>query len=224
MAEDVGGQVTRVLGEMSAGGAAGARASGELLPLVYEELKRLARARLAHVPPGNTLQATALVHEAYLRLVGVGPMDGKKKDERWDGRGHFFGAAAQAMRDILVEQARRKGRLKAGGGRRREEAREDQAQTPVIGGPLEVMGAAEDMLALDEAMRGLEAADARKAKIVMLKFFAGLEHEAIAGIVGVSVPTVDRDLKFAKAWLAREVAQLTKAGETSGGERVGGER
>lgn len=129
-----------------------------------------------------------------MRLVGAA-------DPGWENRAHFFGAAAIAMRDILVEQARRKSRIKAGGGRKRE-SDDHIDQTPAIDSPDDL---GDDMLALDDALRALEREDARKAQCVMLKYFAGLEHEQIALAIGVSLPTVDRDLRFARAWLARHV-------------------
>jgi RNA polymerase sigma factor (TIGR02999 family) len=193
-------EVTRLLAAIDAGDR---QAAADLLPLVYEQLRVLARSRMGHVPPGNTLQPTALVHEAFMRLVG--DTAGGTSKPAWQGRGHFFGAAAQAMRDILVEQARRKGRLKAGGDRRRENLDGVDAGTPEISTPTGALGVADDMLALNDALRKLEADDPRKASAVLLKYFAGLEHDAIAGILGVSVPTVDRDLRFARVWLAREM-------------------
>lgn len=170
-------------------------ASSRLLPLVYDQLRALARSKLAHIPPGNTLQPTALVHEAYLRLIG------NKGDPSWDHRGHFFGAAARAMRDILVDQARHKSSLKAGGVRRRAELDD----TPLIEAPADLGEDGERMIALDAAIRRLEAENPRKAEMLMLKYFAGLDHESIAAILNVSVPTLDRDLRFARAWLAREL-------------------
>lgn len=177
-------------------------AAAQLLPLVYDQLKVLARSRMAHVPPGNTLQPTALVHEAYLRLIGG--INGA--DPGWEGRGHFFGAAARAMRDILVEQARRKAGPKAGGGRRRESLEDaDSAQTPAFGDPDGLSEFGENMLAMNTALAKLESLDPRKAEVVMLKFFTGLEHTDIAQMLGTSVPTVERDWKFARVWLAREM-------------------
>jgi RNA polymerase sigma factor (TIGR02999 family) len=161
------------------------QAAADLLPLVYSALRRLAQARMAKTPPGNTLQPTALVHEAYLRLVG-------SDDPSWSGRAHFFGAAAQAMRDILVEQARRKGRLRRGGDRKREEL--DKVE-PVIEPP------AEDLLALNEGLALLEQANPRSGKIVMLRYFAGLKNEEIAEALGVSVRTVEREWRASKAFL-----------------------
>lgn len=177
-------------------------AAAQLLPLVYDQLKVLARSRMAHVPPGNTLQPTALVHEAYLRLIGG--VHGV--DPGWEGRGHFFGAAARAMRDILVEQARRKAGPKAGGGRKRESLdAADDAATPEFGDPDGLSEFGENLLAMNAALVRLETLDPRKAEVVMLKFFTGLEHADIARILGTSVPTVERDWKFARVWLAREM-------------------
>ena len=174
-------------------GPAGARVNPamarDLLPLVYEELRRLARARLRHVPPGQTLQPTALVHEAYLRVVG-------DADPGWDGRGHFFAAAARAMRDILVEEARRKMALKRGGDRRRVGA--DQVE-PAVAPP------SEDILAVDEAIRRLETDDPRKGQIVNLRYFARLTAAETASALGISVGTVGREWRYIRAWLAREL-------------------
>lgn len=207
MPESDPAQVTQMLAAIRSGDR---QAATDLLPLVYDQLRILARSRLAHAPPGNTLQATALVHEAYLRLVG------DASDPGWDGRGHFFGAAAQAMRDILVEQARRKGRIKAGGGRKRESLDAAESDTPHIETPSQALGIADDMLALDAALKRMEAEDPRKAQAVMLKYFAGLEHEAIAGIMGVSIPTLDRDLRFARVWLAKEMKSTNFAPRNDG--------
>jgi RNA polymerase sigma factor (TIGR02999 family) len=161
------------------------QAAADLLPLVYTELRRLARARMAKTPPGNTLQPTALVHEAYVRLIG-------SEDPSWDSRGHFFAAAAQAMRRILVEQARRKASKKHGGGRKRVDL---DAFEPRVEPP------SENLLALDEAMTRLEQADPRQAKIVMLRYFAGLTNEEAAATLGVSLRTVEREWRFARAFL-----------------------
>lgn len=188
-------QVTAVLRLMSGGDT---NAASRLLPLVYDQLRALARSRMAHIPPGNTLQPTALVHEAYLRIVG------HNGDQSWDHRGHFFGAAARAMRDILVEQARHKASIKAGGDRRRAPLDDADPALPVIDDSLG-LGDGYRMLALDAALKRLEAKDPRKVEAIMLKYFAGLEHGAIAGILGISVPTLDRDLRFARVWLAREL-------------------
>jgi len=140
---------------------------------------------MAKTPPGNTLQPTALVHEAFLRLIG-------SDQPNWDSRGHFFAAAAQAMRQILVEQARRKASAKHGGGRKRVDV---ERAEPVIEPP------AEDLLALEEALTRLEQADRRKGRIVMLRYFAGLTTEETAAALGVSVPTVEREWRFIRTFL-----------------------
>lgn len=180
------GEVTLVLQAAASGDR---EAAERLLPLVYNELRALARARLAKTPPGNTLQPTALVHEAYIKAVG-------KADPGWDGRGHFFGAAARAMRNILVDQARRKAALRHGGDRRRDALAPDE---------LPIEAPTDNLLALDDALTRLEKEDPRKAQVVMLRFFSGLSHEQIAELLGVSVPTVERDWRFARAWLAKEL-------------------
>jgi RNA polymerase sigma factor (TIGR02999 family) len=161
----------------------------ELLPLVYEELRALARARVAREAPGQTIEATVLVHEAWMRLVG---------DEApgWNGRGHFFGAAALAMRRILVEQARRKARLKHGGGRARQEL--DDVD-------LAVQPPDTDVLAVEEALRRLETQDERKGRIVELRYFAGLTNEETAATLGLSVGTIEREWRFIRAWLQEEL-------------------
>jgi RNA polymerase sigma factor (TIGR02999 family) len=168
---------------LSAIGQGDAHAAGQLLPLVYDELRRLAAQKLAHEKPGQTLQPTALVHEAYLRLVGGA-------DEHWDGRGHFFAAAAEAMRRILVENARRKGRLKHGGALHREELQDQPAPTPD-----------EELLALDDGLTRLAAEDPVAARVVELRQFAGLGHEAIAEALGVTVYRARQKSAYARAWL-----------------------
>jgi RNA polymerase sigma factor (TIGR02999 family) len=155
-----------------------------LLPLVYDELRRLAAHRLTREAPGQTLQATALVHEAYLRLVGGDP------DRMWDGRGHFFAAAAEAMRRILVESARRKSRRKRGGGLRRI----DLADTPTPDPD-------DDLLALDEALTRLADEDPVSAKVVELRQFAGLGHEQVAATLGITVYLARQKWTYARAWL-----------------------
>jgi RNA polymerase sigma factor (TIGR02999 family) len=175
--------VTRILSAIEQGDS---QASGQLLPLVYDELRKLAAQRLAREKPGQTLQATALVHDAYLRLVDPGDA------RRWDGRGHFFAAAAEAMRRILVENARRKAGPKAGGDRERVDF---DAVEPAIEGPRV------DLIALDEALTALEAKDRRKADLVRLRFFAGLTVEQAAEALGVSVATAHNDWSYAKGWL-----------------------
>ena len=171
--------------------ARGARIGAhELLPLVYDELRGLARAALARERPGQTLQATALVHEAYLRVAG-------EADPGWNGRGHFFGAAARAMRRLLVEQARKKARLRHGGGLERAELDDDA---------LAIEAPGLDVLAVDEALERLEREDQRKGRIVELRYFAGLTNEETAEVLAVSVGTVERDWRFIKAWLRTELA------------------
>ena len=183
--------------------AEGHRSAEALLPLVYEELRALARSRLRREKPGQTLQATALVHEAYLRVVG-------DADPGWNGRGHFFGAAALAMRRILVEQARRKGRIRHGGGQQRTRVeRTDGADA----GNLMIEPPGEDVLAVDEAVRRLEAEDPRKGQIVDLRYFAGLTAAETAEALGVSVGTVEREWRFIRAWLRAELSEGGKSGE-----------
>jgi len=164
--------------------------SAHLLPLLYDELRRLARSRMARMAPGNTLQPTALVHEAYVRLAASGT--------RWNGKGHFFGAAARAMRQILVDQARRKKAVKHGGHQERIDVDEIDIAVEF---PLE------DMLALDQALDRLQRDDPRKAEILMLRYFAGLEREEVADILGISIRTVDREWSFAVARLQKEIVE-----------------
>jgi RNA polymerase sigma factor (TIGR02999 family) len=164
------------------------QAAAELLPLVYDELRKLAAAKLAGEKPGQTLDATALVHEAYLRLVG---------DQQFDGRGHFFGAAAEAVRRILVESARRKKAAKRGGGRQREELDADRIAAPEP---------AADLLALDEALDRLAAKDSLKADLVKLRYFAGLTADQAAGALGISPSAADRHWTYARAWLRRAMS------------------
>lgn len=191
--------VTRVLSEIEKGDP---RAADRLLPLIYDELRKLAASRLADEAPGQTLQATGLVHEAYLRLVG-----GAAAPDAWNGRGHFFGAAAEAMRRILIENARRKRAAKRDGGRRRVSLE-----------GLEVADTAppEQLLALDEALSRLAAEDPQKAELVKLRFFAGLTIEAAAEVLEISPATAKRWWTFAKIWLLREA----RGGD---GEAVGDE-
>lgn len=179
-------EVTRLLRELSEGGK---HRGEDLLPLVYKELQALARSRMAREKVGQTLQATALVHEAYLRLVG-------QADPGWNSRRHFFGAAARAMRRILVEQARRKGRQRHGGGRDREPLEEIELPDALPG---------HDMLAIDEAVARLEDRDPRKGQIINLRFFAGLTAEETAEALDVSLGTVEREWRFIKAWLRTEL-------------------
>jgi len=179
------GDVTRILADIQRGDR---QAAAQLLPLVYDELRKLAAVRLAHEDPGQTLQPTALVHEAYLRLVG--PAD----DRRWEGRGHFFAAAAEAMRRILVEAARRKKRLRHGGGLRRVEL---PADGPAITGSLD------DVLAVHEALDRLAAADAQAAELVKLHYFGGLTIDQAADVLGVSTRKAYIIWAYARAWLFR---------------------
>jgi RNA polymerase sigma factor (TIGR02999 family) len=160
------------------------QAAEQLLPLIYDELRRLAARKLARESPGQTLQATALVHEAYLRLVGDAP------DRQWENPGHFFAAAAQAMRHILVEAARRKARQKRGGGRRRIDLVDTPAPDPD-----------EDLLALDDALNRLASEDPVAAKVIELRQFAGLGHEEIARALGITVYAARQKWTYARAWL-----------------------
>jgi RNA polymerase sigma factor (TIGR02999 family) len=179
------------------------RTADELLPEVYAELRRLAAALTNKIQPGQTLQPTALVHEAYMRLV-------KNQDPGWEGRRHFFGAAAQAMREILIEQARRKDSRKRGGGAHRLELSEGLA---LIEPP------ADDLLALDEAIGHLRAAKPHVAEVVLLRYFTGLSVEETADVIGRSVSSVTRDWRFARAWLAGQLGDRAPAdpGEASAG-------
>jgi RNA polymerase sigma factor (TIGR02999 family) len=181
--------VTRLLDAAAAGDR---KAAADLLPLVYDELRRLAAARMAEERPGQTLQATALVHEAYLRLVSSGRPDG------WDGRGHFFAAAAEAMRRILVEAARRKGRARHGGGQRRLDLGESALVTESPGN---------DLLAIDEALTCLAELDPKRAELVKLRFFAGLTMPEAAAALGISVATAERHWAFARTWLYAELSE-----------------
>jgi RNA polymerase sigma factor (TIGR02999 family) len=163
----------------------------ELLPLVYEELRLLAAQKLSHEAPGQTLQATALVHEAYIRLVGDEP-------QSWENRGHFFAAAAEAMRRILVENARRKKSLKRGGHRQRADL---TTADPAV------EGVSEDLLALDEALQKLAQVDRLKADLVKLRYFAGLTLDEAAQALGLARSTVGEHWAYARAWLRVEVAK-----------------
>jgi len=178
--------VTRILSAIEQGDA---RATNELLPLVYEELRRLASYKMSHEPPGQTLQATALVHEAYIRLVG-------SEAQNWNSRTHFFAAAAEAMRRILIDNARRKQRLKRGG---RQQKVDLQKADKAMNGP------STDLLALDDALTKLAREDAVKADLVKLRYFAGLTLEQAAGFLGLSQTTAKRYWTYARAWLFREI-------------------
>jgi RNA polymerase sigma factor (TIGR02999 family) len=173
----------------SDGSATEMQPAAELLPAVYAELRRLAVALSGRLPPGQTLQPTALVHEAYLRLVG-------EQDPGWQGRRHFFGAAARAMRDILVEQARRKAAHKRGGSARRVELTEDLA---IVEPP------ADDLLAVDEAIQKLRTKKPHLAEFAMLRYFAGLSADETAAVLGMSPSTLAREWRFTRAWLVRQL-------------------
>jgi RNA polymerase sigma factor (TIGR02999 family) len=187
------GNVTRILTAVEQGDRA---AADELLPLVYQELRKLAAQKLNHEKPGQTLEATALVHEAYLRLVDDAPSRG------WDHRGHFFAAAAEAMRRILVENARRKRGPKHGGNLKRQDLDEAALAAPDL---------PDDLLELDAALDKLARIDARKAELVKLRFFSGLTVAEAAQALGIAPSTADRDWAYAKAWLYREIAKGSAA-------------
>lgn len=185
--------VTRILAAIEGGDP---QASAELLPLVYQELRRLAAARLAHEAPGQTLQPTALVHEAYLRLIGT-------ENPAWEGRGHFFAAAAEAMRRILIDKARRKRRHKHGGGRRKLTL--DHGLD--VAAPEDNDELAEDLVALDAALDKLATEDPTKAELVKLRYFAGLTGEQAAAALGISRATAARYWTYARAWLYHEMTR-----------------
>ena len=185
-------KVTRILSAIEQGDP---HAAEQLLPVVYEELRRLAAQRLAEEKPGQTLQATALVHEAYLRLVASPGREPGESEQRWDSRGHFFAAAAEAMRRILIDQARRKGSGKRGGDRQRVELDAGVLLASPNNDP------AEDLLALDEALQQFEREDPSKARLVKLRYFAGLTIEEAAQALGISVATAKRRWVYARSWL-----------------------
>jgi len=186
--------VTRILSAIEQGDP---HAAKQLLPFVYDELRKLATQKMVQEKPGQTLQATALVHEAYLRLVASGDASAPR-DQRWNSRGHFFAAAAEAMRRILVESARRKQADKHGGGRRRVDLPEDVA-APV--------GPSDDLLALDEAVSRLERHDPDAARLVKLRYFAGLSHQDAAEAMGISRGAADRLWALARTWLFRQLSK-----------------
>ena len=183
--------VTRILERAQAGDS---QAAEELLPLVYDELRRLAAAKMAHEAPGQTLQPTALVHEVWLRLVG-------NENQKWNGRAHFFGAAAEAMRRILIENARRKRAARHGGGQVRLDVQE-----------IEIASAGKDdeLLAVSDALEKFAARDKQKAELVKLRYFVGLTTEEAAEVLGISVPTADRWWNFSRAWLFEEIEREQK--------------
>ncbi len=190
--------VTQILSQIESGDPSAAE---QLLPLVYHELRKLAAARLAHEKPGQTLQATGLVHEAYLRLVDV------EKAQHWDSRGHFFAAAAEAIRRILVENARRKGRLKHGAEFARQDVDEIEIAAP---------GKPADILAIDEALRRLETTNEAAARLVKLRYFAGLTVKQAAAALGVSPRKADQIWAYARVWLLAEIGD-DGTGETPSG-------
>ena len=180
-------EVTQILSAIEGGDP---HAAEQLLPLVYDELRRLAAQKLAQEKPGQTLEATALLHEAYIRLVDV------DKTRHWNSRGHFFTAAAEAMRRILVENARRKSSLKRGGCRARQELDAEKLEAPQV---------SEDLIALDEALSQLAATDSKAAELVKLRYFAGLTAQKAAEVLGISPRTADFLWAFARAWLLRKI-------------------
>jgi len=186
-------ETTRILDAIANGDP---HAANELLPLVYDELRKLAAAKMAQEAPGQTLQATALVHEAYLRLVASGDATAPR-EQHWNSRGHFFAAAAEAMRRILIERARRYHRVRHGDGIKRIPL-EDAC--PIAAPP------DDDLLALDEALTKLEALDHVRAELVKLRFFAGLTMPEVAQALGISLATAERHWKFARVWLYAELA------------------
>lgn len=178
--------VTRILRSIESGDP---KAAEELLPLVYEELRKLAAARMANESPNQTLQPTALVHEAWLRLTG-------NKNVKWDGRAHFFGAAAEAMRRILIDKARRKQAQRHGGGQQRLDVDEIEIAAPAK---------EQELLAMDEALEKFAALDKQKAELVKLRYFVGLTLEESAQILGISTPTAKRWWAYSRAWLYQHI-------------------
>jgi len=185
--------VTRILNAIERGDA---HAADELLPVVYEELRLLAAQKMSHERPGQTLQATALVHEAYIRLVGP-------EAQSWDSRGHFFAAAAEAMRRILIENARRKKRLRHGGNHQRVEMQDAD---------LAVQAPPDELIALDEALTKLAEQEPVVAELVKMRYFAGLTLEQAAEILGIARRTADRYWAYARAWLHREITKADTPG------------
>ncbi len=184
--------VTQILSAIQDGDR---QAAGELLPLVYEELRRLAQSKMNQEKSGQTLQPTALVHEAFLRLVGG--EGGDQDPKKWEGRGHFFAAAAESMRRILIDNARHRGRIKRGGDLVRRELHEESAAVDADD--------FDELLALDEALTKLATEDADLAKLVELRYFTGLTIDETAEVLGVSPRTTKRNWAFARAWLQREM-------------------
>ena len=205
-------EVTRILAALEHGDD---RAPAQLLPLVYRELRELAAERFRHEKPGHSLQATALVHEAYLRLVD------RDHPQQFNGRGHFFAAAAEAMRRILVERARRRQRVRHGGGRQRLDLDKlDAAQLTLAddGDVTDDVGGAEELLALDAALVRLAAREPRAAEVVKLRYFAGLTTQQAAESLNISLRTANRHWAYAKAWLYQQLREpRTDAGGPAGG-------
>ncbi|MDB5385044.1 MAG: polymerase subunit sigma [Planctomycetaceae bacterium] len=197
--------ITRLINAAEAGDK---QASRELFDLVYADLKRMASIRLANENSGQTLQPTALVHEVYLRMFGIQQETVEPRESVWRSRGHFFGAAAEAMRRILVEAARRKGRLKHGGGRTRELLDPDAIAEPDL---------AEELLVLNEALDALAATDEKSAKLVMLRYFGGLTLKEAAASMGISPRTADSYWAYARVWLLSEMQRL-QAGDPKSSE------
>jgi RNA polymerase sigma factor (TIGR02999 family) len=182
--------VTQILRRIEQGDAGAAE---QLLPLVYDELRKLAVLKMAQESPGQTLQATALVHEAYLRLVDV------DQPQHWDGRGHFFAAAAESMRRILVDGARRRKRIKRGG----DLARQELLDMPVVESSIQ-----EDLVALDAALDRLKEVDNQAVQLVQMRYFVGLSIDETAAVLGISPRSADRVWAFARAWLHREIGRM----------------
>ena len=194
--------VTQILSRIEQGDS---EAAEQLLPLVYDELRRLATAKMAQENPGQTLQATALVHEAYMRLVD------QRAEQQWDNRGHFFAAAAESMRRILVENARRKKRFKRGG---------DMNQVPIDDVPIVTAEVHEDLIALDMALSRLQTVDPQAVELVHLRYFAGFSNADAARMLDISPRTADRAWAFARAWLHQEIAGENSDAETNFGGKV----
>lgn len=186
-------EITQLINAAEAGDAQAAR---DLFDLVYADLKRMASTRMASEQPGHTLQPTALVHEVYLRMFGLQSEDAEQKESVWKSRSHFFGAAAEAMRRILVEAARHKGRVKRGGGRTREFLDPDTIAQPDL---------AEELLELNQALDAFAAIDAQSAKLVVLRYFGGLTLKEAAASLGISPRTADSYWAYARAWLLAEM-------------------
>src|SRR5262245_261403 len=207
--------VSRILSAIEQGDP---HAAEQLLPLVYDELRKLAAQKMAQEKPGQTLQATALVHEAYIRLVASGDASAPH-EQYWDSRGHFFAAAAEAMRRILVDNARRKQRDKRGGDRQRVDLEEHDM--PVAAPADQLVAFEEDIVALDQALTRLTKKDPAAARVVQLHFFAGLPIEQVADTLGVSRATAYRQWAYARAWLRNAMGGRDVPGEDDSNQRQG---